>query len=60
MEENLRQNDRARAIEVSLTRPRRFKEKLFHRFTKAIVDFEMVQPNDKIAVCISGGSWFFW
>ena len=55
MEENLRQNDRARAIEVSLTRPRRFKEKLFHRFTKAIVDFEMVQPNDKIAVCISGG-----
>lgn len=46
---------RARAIEVSLTQRRCFKEKLFHRFTKAVVDFQLVEPNDKIAVCISGG-----
>ncbi len=49
------QSSRARAIEVSLTRRRCFKEKLFHRFTKAVVDFQLVEPNDKIAVCISGG-----
>ena len=48
-------NKTARAIEQSLTKRRRFKEKLFHRFTKAVVDFQLVEPNDKIAVCISGG-----
>lgn len=42
-------------VDNSLTGKRRFKEKLFHRFTKAIVEFELVQPGDKIAVCISGG-----
>ncbi len=52
---NLIPNSRARAIEVSLTQRRCFKEKLFHRFTKAVVDFQLVEPNDKIAVCISGG-----
>ena len=49
------QSSRARAIEVSLTQRRCFKEKLFHRFTKAVVDFQLVVPNDRIAVCISGG-----
>ena len=47
--------DRSREIEQSLTKRRRFKENLFRRFTKAIVEFDMIQPNDKIAVCISGG-----
>lgn len=42
-------------IEQSITGRRRFKEKLFGRFTKAIVEFDMIQPYDKIAVCISGG-----
>ena len=46
---------RARAIEVSLTRRRRFKEKLVHRFAQAVADFSLVEPDDKIAVCISGG-----
>ena len=46
---------RARAIEVSLTRRRRFKEKLVHRFAQAVADFRLVEPDDKIAVCISGG-----
>ena len=49
------ENARARAIEQSLTKRRRFKEKLCHRFTKAISDFRMVEPHDRIAVCISGG-----
>ena len=34
---------------------KKFRKKLFSRFTKAIVEYELIQPNDKIAVCISGG-----
>ncbi len=34
---------------------KKFKKKLFSRFTKAIVEYELIQPNDKIAVCMSGG-----
>ena len=47
--------ERAREIEQSLTKSRRFKENIFHRFTKAIVEFDMTRPGDRIAVCISGG-----
>lgn len=34
---------------------KKFRKKLFSRFTKAIVEYELIQSNDKIAVCISGG-----
>lgn len=47
--------NRAREIEISITKKRRFKEKLFSRFTKAVVKYELIKPYDKIAVCISGG-----
>ncbi len=46
---------RAREIEQSITKRRRFKENIFSRFTKAVVEFDMIKPYDKIAVCISGG-----
>ena len=45
----------ARAVEQSLTRRRRFKEKLVHRFAQAVADYSLIEPNEKIAVCISGG-----
>ena len=34
---------------------KRFKKKLFSRFTKAIVEYDLIQEGDKIAVCVSGG-----
>ena len=34
---------------------KKFHKKLFSRFTKAIVEYELIQEGDKIAVCMSGG-----
>ncbi len=34
---------------------KKFHKQLFRRFTKAVVTYNLIQPNDKIAVCISGG-----
>ena len=34
---------------------RKFHVPLFSRFAKAVRDYELIQENDKIAVCISGG-----
>ena len=42
-----------RRVETSLRK--RFREKLWCNFTKAIQRYELVKPNDHIAVCISGG-----
>ena len=42
-------------IEQDLQKDRIIHERLFSRFTKAIVKYEMLSPGDKIAVCISGG-----
>ena len=55
LKKNCVKDDRSREIELSITKRRRFKEKIFNRFTKAIVTYNLVEPNDKIAVCISGG-----
>mgnify|MGYP004447023171 FL=1 len=32
-----------------------FHKRLFSKFAKAIKTYELIQPNDRIAVCISGG-----
>ena len=45
--------ERREQIEDSLRR--RYKKDLFGRFTRAVVEFSLVEPNDHIAVCISGG-----
>ena len=45
----------AAEIEESLRRVRRFRENLMTPFTKAIRTYDLLQPGDRVAVCISGG-----
>ena len=49
------QENRTREIELSISKNRNFHEKLFSRFAKGITKYELIQPGDRIAVCISGG-----
>ncbi len=44
---------RAREVEKSLRK--RFHKEIFSKFAKAINEYQLVQENDRIAVCISGG-----
>ena len=34
---------------------KKFRKPIWRKFTQAITDYDLVQPGDKIAVCISGG-----
>lgn len=52
---NLTPADRSAEIEDALRRVRRFHEKLMTPFTKAIREYQLLQPGDRVAVCISGG-----
>lgn len=45
--------DKAREAEESLRK--RFKKTIWSRFTRAINDYELMRPGDRVAVCISGG-----
>ena len=47
--------DRSKEIEDSIMRKKYFRKNLFSRFAKAVTTYELIQPGDKIAVCISGG-----
>ncbi len=40
---------------VELSLRKKFHKTLFSRFAKGINEYNLVEPNDKIAVCISGG-----
>jgi Predicted ATPase of the PP-loop superfamily implicated in cell cycle control len=55
LRKNLTPADRSAEIEDALRRVRRFHEKLMSPFTKAIRDYQLLQPGDRVAVCISGG-----
>ena len=42
-----------RKIEKSIIK--KYRRKLWSKFVRAIKDYDLIQPNDHIAVCISGG-----
>ena len=50
---NSQNEEFARNVEISLRK--KFKKKIWSKFTKAINTYELVKPGDRIAVCISGG-----
>jgi len=44
-----------KAEEVETSIRKQFHKTLFAKFCHAICEYDLIQPNDKIAVCISGG-----
>lgn len=44
-----------KAEEIEKGIRKKFHKQLFTKFAKAINEYDMIQPNDRIAVCISGG-----
>ena len=40
---------------AELSLRKKFKKSIWCKFTKGINEYELIQPGDKIAVCISGG-----
>ncbi|MDY2856525.1 MAG: ATP-binding protein, partial [Oscillospiraceae bacterium] len=53
LKEKFIDDDYAADVEKSIRK--KFSKTIWSRFTAAIVEYQLVQPNDKIAVCISGG-----
>lgn len=54
MEEQTEQEkERCRQIERSIQK--KFRKEIWRKFTKAVNEYELIQRNDRIAVCISGG-----
>lgn len=47
------ENEYVKEVEQSLRK--KFRKSIWCKFTKAINEYELVKPGDKIAVCISGG-----
>ena len=47
--------DKSFARDVELSLRKKFKKSIFTKFAKAVCNYELVKPGDKIAVCISGG-----
>ena len=52
-EKNTEDANRLKHIEASLRN--KYKHKIVNKFVRAICDYDLVRPDDKIAVCISGG-----
>ena len=54
-EKEQREAREQRQKDIELSIRKKFHTQLFSRFARAINDYELVKPGDKIAVCISGG-----
>ena len=50
-----KQDDEQTRLRVEASLRKRFREKLWCNFTKAVRQYALVKPGDSIAVCISGG-----
>lgn len=55
LKKHIDKTDRSAEIEETLRKTKRFKKRLFKPFVKAVAEYKLVEPGDKIAVCISGG-----
>lgn len=54
-----KQEEMTFAEKVELSLRKKFHKEIFSKFCKGINTYDLIQPNDKIAICISGGkdSW---
>ncbi|MGN0341833.1 MAG: ATP-binding protein [Roseburia sp.] len=50
-----RAHSQQRCADIEKSIRKKFHKDIFSKFAKAINEYELVQPGDKIAVCISGG-----
>jgi len=41
--------------EIEKAIQKKYRKEIFSKFVKAVKEFNLIEPNDKIAVCISGG-----
>ncbi len=57
MERNKNKSEEVKSIneEVEKSIRKKFHRKIFSKFAKAINEYQLLQPGDKVAVCISGG-----
>ncbi len=53
--EKKKEEELTRAEQIELSIRKKFHKDLFSRFARAINEYNLVQENDRIAVCISGG-----
>lgn len=50
-----RESSAAKAADIERSITKKFHRSIFSKFTKAVTEYELIKPGDRIAVCISGG-----